>query len=126
MTRRMLFSVLVACLGALYCAPTTAIAETLTAQGLAPVRLGMTIAAAERALHAKLGRLSRSSHGFSTEPQSVEICWFWQRRDGQRPDIAYMAERGRIVRIDIVAADGTKPPGHHRARHRRRQSARRR
>jgi hypothetical protein len=108
MTRRMLFSALVACLGALHCTPTTAIAETLTTQGLAPVRLGMTIAIAERALHAKLGRLSRSSHGFSTEPESVEICWLWRRRDGQRPDIVYMAERGRIVRIDITAADGAK------------------
>jgi hypothetical protein len=107
MTRRMRFPVLLACVAALYCAPAPAIAETLTTRGLAPVRLGMTIAAAERALHAKLGRLSRSSHGFSTEPESVEICWLWRRRDGQRHDIAYMTECGRIVRIDITPADGT-------------------
>lgn len=110
MTRWMHFPVLLACLVALYGAPTTAMAETLTTQGLAPVRLGMTIAAAERALHAKLGRLSRSSHGFSTEPESVEICWLWRRRDGQRPDIVYMAERRRIVRIDIGAVEGAKAP----------------
>ena len=37
---------------------TAADATTLTTQGLAPVRIGETIATAERALHAKLGRLS--------------------------------------------------------------------
>ena len=108
MTRRMRFPVLLTCLAALCGAPASANAETLTTQGLAPARLGMTIAAAQRALHAKLGRLSRSSHGFSTEPESVEICWLWQRRDGQRPDIVYMAEHRRIVRIDIAAANGAK------------------
>jgi hypothetical protein len=78
-------------------------ASRLTAQGLAPVRLGMRVAAAERALHARLGRLSRSSPGFATEPESSESCWLWRRRDGQNADITYMTERGRIVRIDVGA-----------------------
>jgi hypothetical protein len=85
-------------------------AATLTTRGLAPVRLGVTIATAERALRAKLGRLSRSSHGFSTEPEASEICWLWQRRDGRDAHIAYMTERGRIVRIDITASHGTAVP----------------
>ena len=107
MTRDMHSPVLLACLAALCCAPASAIAETLTNQGLAPVRLGMTIVAAESALHATLGRLSRSAHGFSSEPEAGESCWLWRRRDGQRTDIIYMTERGRIVRIDIAAASGT-------------------
>lgn len=87
---------------ALLCAmQASASASTLTPQGLAPVHLGMSIPVAERALHARLGRLSRSSPGFSSEPQSVERCWYWRRRDGQAANIAYMTERGHIVRIDI-------------------------
>ena len=84
-------------------------ASRLTAQGLAPVHLGMRIAAAERALHARLGRLSRSSRGFATEPESSESCWLWRRRDGQSADITYMTEHGRIVRIDIGAARVGRP-----------------
>jgi len=80
---------------------------TLTTGGLAPVRLGMTIATAQDTLHARLGRLSRSSHGFSTEPESRASCWYWQRRDGRDAHIAYMTERGRIVRIDIGVSNGT-------------------
>jgi hypothetical protein len=80
----------------------------LTTQGLAPVRLGMTIAAAERALHVRLGRLSRSSQGFSNEPESSESCWLWRRRDGQNSSVTYMSERGRIVRIDISATTAEK------------------
>jgi hypothetical protein len=64
----------------------------------------MSIAAAERALHAKLGRLSRSSHGFASEPESSESCWLWRRRDEQSSNITYMTERGRIVRIDVAAS----------------------
>jgi hypothetical protein len=75
----------------------------LTVDGLVPVRLGMKISAAERALGAKLGRLSRSSDGFSNESEAGEVCWLWRRHDGRNPGITYMTERGSIVRID---ADG--------------------
>ena len=92
---------------ALCCSPSRArdtapmVAPQLTTHGLAPVQLGMSIAIAERALHAKLGRLSRSSHGFATEPEASESCWLWRRRDGQSSNISYMTEHGRIVRIDV-------------------------
>jgi hypothetical protein len=72
----------------------------LTVDGLAPVRLGMKISAAERALGTKLGRLSRSSDGFSKENEASEACWLRRRRDGRNPGIVYMTERGSIVRID--------------------------
>jgi hypothetical protein len=103
-----LAAVIFVCVAALRSAPsmasdTTAPVPQVTTQGLAPVRLGMTIAAAERALHARLGRLSRSSQGFSNEPESSESCWLWRRRDGRNSNIAYMSEQGRIVRIDISA-----------------------
>jgi hypothetical protein len=76
------------------------VVSRLTADGLAPVRLGMKISAAERALGARLGRLSRSSDGFSKENEASEACWLWRRRDGRNPGIVYMTERGSIVRID--------------------------
>jgi hypothetical protein len=79
------------------------IISRLTVDGLAPVRLGMKISAAERALGAKLGRLSRSSDGFSNESEAGEVCWLWRRRDGRNPGITYMTEHGWIIRID---ADG--------------------
>jgi hypothetical protein len=76
------------------------VVSRLTVDGLAPVRLGMKISAAERALGARLGRLSRSSDGFSKENEASEACWLWRRRDGRNPGIVYMTERGSIVRID--------------------------
>jgi hypothetical protein len=96
------------CLAAISLVPLASLAATverkvvsrLTVDGLAPVRLGMKISAAERALGAKLGRLSRSSDGFSNESEAGEVCWLWRRRDGCNPGITYMSERGSIVRID--------------------------
>ena len=110
MTPLRLIPVLLVWLVALCSVTAAARAATLTTKGLAPVRLGATIAGAERALHARLGRLSRSSHGFSTEPEATEICWLWQRRDGRDAHITYMTERGRIVRIDVTASSGTAIP----------------
>ncbi len=105
-----LATVLLIGVAALCCSPSRArdtaavVTPQLTAKGLAAVRLGMSIAIAERALHAKLSRLSRSSHGFASEPESSESCWLWRRRDGQNSNISYMTERGRIVRIDVSAS----------------------
>lgn len=74
---------------------------TLDLNGLGAIRLGWTVRAVERELRAKLGRLSRNSHGFSREPESSETCWQWQRRDGKDPAVVYMTDRGRVVRIEV-------------------------
>lgn len=104
--------ILLICIASLCCSPSLARdgAPQLTTKGLAPVHLGMTIVAAERALQARLARLSRSSHGFATESESSESCWLWRRRDGQNASITYMTEHGRIVRIDVSAANGAAAP----------------
>ena len=64
----------------------------LDPQGLGPVRIGMTVAAAERALGTRL-RPSDSDGG--------DDCSYFERRDHREKGVAYMVERGRISRIDI-------------------------
>ena len=63
----------------------------LTPQGFGPVRVGMTVAEAERALGAKLA-FDRG-----------EGCAIAARRDGRDPQISYMVEAGRITRVDVAA-----------------------
>jgi len=75
-------------------------ASVLTPDGLEPVRIGMTIAAAEKKLKAKLGRIG-AENGFSKEREATGNCWLWRRRDNIDPGISYMTEKGVIVRIDI-------------------------
>lgn len=110
-------SVLISCcLAALMFGPGTPYAReagvkpVLTADGLDPVRLGTTVADAERVLRAKLARLSRAAKGFATEPEASESCWVWRRRDGRDPGITYMTERGSIVRIDVAGEAGGGSP----------------
>ena len=62
--------------------------RVLEPHGLGPVRIGMTIAAAEHALGARL------------DVDGGE-CSGAVRRDGRDKQIIYMVEGGRITRIDI-------------------------
>lgn len=68
--------------------------RVLAADGLGPVRIGMTVDQAERALGARL------------RPRSVQEpsgCWITQRADGQDPGVAYMVVYDQIRRIDLHA-----------------------
>lgn len=85
-------------------------ALVLTPDGLEPVRIGMTIPAAQKKLKAKLRRIARASAGFSKGRESSENCWLWRRRDEIDPGIIYMTEKRVIVRIDIfVPRSGVAP-----------------
>jgi len=74
--------------------------RVLTIDGLRPVRIGMTVAAAQRALHAKLVAL---------QGPREDACWYAARAGGVDPGIAYMVERGRITRIDVWVPRQGKP-----------------
>jgi hypothetical protein len=67
--------------------------RVLDPEGLGRVRIGMTVAAAERALGARL-RLNDSE-------SASEACVYAQRRDRRDKGVAYMVEGGRVSRIDI-------------------------
>jgi hypothetical protein len=67
-------------------------AHILRTDGLGPVRLGMTVRAAERALGARLRNES---------PELDEGCSYYALRSTQDSLVHYMVERGRITRIDI-------------------------
>lgn len=75
--------------------PAVAAERILTTERLGPVRLGMTVVAAQRALHARLVPLGGSRQG---------ACWYARRAGGADPAVAYMVEYGRITRIDIAAS----------------------
>jgi hypothetical protein len=80
-------------------APATA--ETLSWEGVGPVRLGMDVKAAEQALKAKL--LPRQL------PFEDDQCYLTWRADGQDPGLAYVLEDGRITVIQVYDADGKAP-----------------
>ena len=69
-------------------------AQILSVEGLGPVRIGMTIEQAERALEAPLRPRERSAS---------PACWITGRADGREPDIAYMVVHGHIRRIDLLS-----------------------
>jgi hypothetical protein len=69
--------------------------RVLEPQGLGPVRIGMTVAAAERALGARLR---------PSDPTSDKNCSYFERRDRREKGVVYMVEHGRISRIDISEA----------------------
>lgn len=69
--------------------------RVLTFDGLAPVRVGMTVAEAEAALGAKLQPLDTS------DGASSESCWYTRRIDGIDQALPYMIQDGRIARIDV-------------------------
>jgi len=76
-------------------------ASVLTPDGLEPVRIGITIPAAQKKLKATLGRIATEAEGFSKEREASRPCWLWRRRDGIDPGIIYMTEKNVIIRIDI-------------------------
>lgn len=66
----------------------------LSADGLGPVRIGMTMEQAEHALGTRLRpRAQDASAG----------CWITRRADGREPGIAYMVVYGQIRRIDLLS-----------------------
>ena len=88
-------AVLLALFAGLASASATAADQTLTFAGLEPVRIGMTVPDAERALGAKLKPLDKG------DGISRDVCWLTERADGASPWLTYMVQNGRIVRIDI-------------------------
>jgi len=75
---------------------------TLTATGLGAVRLGMSVAAAEQALGAKLAPMSAGQEA---------ACWQTRRADGASPQVFYMVENGVLTRIDIDRRTEPAVPG---------------
>jgi hypothetical protein len=75
-------------------------AQVLSWQGVGPVRLGMTVAEAERALHAKLAPVALP---FS------KACYVTERADGKDQALSYVIENGRIVVMTVFLRD-YRPP----------------
>ena len=80
---------------AIHCSPATA--QVVSFIGAGPVELGMTVAAAERAMGAKFAPISLP---FSKD------CWITGRADGKDKAIAYAIQNGRIVQIDFFPQSG--------------------
>ncbi|MGY8682409.1 hypothetical protein Q2941_32235 [Bradyrhizobium sp. UFLA05-153] len=80
---------------------TPAAAETLSWEGVGPVRLGMDVKAAEQALKTKL--LPRQL------PFEDDQCYVTWRADGQDPGLGYVIEHGRITVIQVYNSDGKVP-----------------
>jgi len=94
----MRFKVLMA--GAMVMMLAAANAQGLSWQGVGPVRLGMTVAEAERALGAKLGPVALP---FSKE------CYVTGRADGKDEALSYVIENAKIV-VMTVFLPGDKQP----------------
>ena len=75
-------------------------AQVLSWQGAGPVRLGMTVAEAERALHAKLAPVALP---FSKE------CYVTGRADGKDEALSYVIVNAKIVVMTVFLPD-YKPP----------------
>jgi hypothetical protein len=75
----------------------------LTTDGLAPVRIGMTLAEAEAALGARLKMY------FAEEDNDPNSCGTGARADGKNADVYYMVEKGRVVRVEVVTLDTGTP-----------------
>jgi hypothetical protein len=80
---------------------TPAIAETLSWEGVGPVRLGMDVKAAEKALKTKLAPRQL--------PFEDDQCYLTWRADGLDPGIAYVLEHGKIAVIQVYGSDGKTP-----------------
>lgn len=87
----------VLCLG---CAPASAADQVLTPDGLGPVKVGMTIYQAEKALGAKL-RPRDTTFG-------TDACWHTARSDNTEP-VSYKVWHRTIVSIQ-TSGDGTISP----------------
>jgi hypothetical protein len=70
-------------------------------QGLGPVRLGMTVKEAERALATSL---SPRDTGFSND------CWFTKRSDGKDAAVLYQVKIGKIVVISVLPSRNSNLP----------------
>jgi hypothetical protein len=79
---------------------TPASAQVISWQGVGPVKLGMTVAQAERALNAKLGPVDLP---FSKE------CYVTRRADGKNEALSYVVVDGKIV-VMTVFLQGYKQP----------------
>lgn len=85
--------VLLAIVVGLASANATAADQILTFTNLGAVRIGMTQAEAEAALHTKLK---------SVYPEPVNGCWFGKRTDGIDETVSYMFNNtGKIVTINV-------------------------
>lgn len=69
--------------------------QILTFAGLGPVKIGMTVVQAEKALDAKMRAFDPSDR------TAAQACWYTRRTDGIDQQIAYMVWNTAIVRIDI-------------------------
>jgi len=78
-----------------------AAAQTLSWDGVGPVRLGMNVKAAEKALKTKLGPRQL--------PFEDDQCYLTWRADGRAPGLAYVLEHGKITVIQVYAPDGKAP-----------------
>jgi hypothetical protein len=70
----------------------------LTVEGFGPVKIGMTRVQAESALGVKLNMQF-------LEESDPNACGTGARADGKNPDVFYMVEQGKIVRIDVSKLD---------------------
>jgi hypothetical protein len=75
-------------------------AEVFSWQGVGPVRLGMTVAEAERALNAKLAPVA--------EPFSKE-CYVTGRADGKDEALSYVIQNAKIVVMTVFLQSYKQP-----------------
>lgn len=75
--------------------------RALTTAGLAPVRMGMTVAATQKALRSRLAL---------DDPDPTAACATAMRTDGADPQVSYMFHHGKLVRIDV--GEPEKPVPH--------------
>ena len=94
----MRFKILIA--GTMAMMAVSADAQVLTFQGVGPVRLGMTVTEAERALGTRLGA---AAPPFSNE------CYVTGRADGKDEALSYVIENAKIV-VMTVFLPGDKQP----------------
>lgn len=81
--------------------PSTASPRQLGFDGLSPVRVGMTVAQAEQALHAKISIQFVNDDG----PNGCGIASV----EGRDDPFSYMIENGRVTRADL-GPEGVKSP----------------
>ncbi|MHB1205002.1 MAG: hypothetical protein ACYCZX_05510 [Rhodospirillaceae bacterium] len=79
--------------------------QILTPDGLGPVRIGMTVSQAEKALGAKLKPFN------PTDGYSTASCWQTHRADEPDAAVIYMIWYGKIVRIAVYRRDDDKRSG---------------
>jgi hypothetical protein len=76
--------------------------QIISFDGVGAVRIGMTVAAVEHALDARLDPLNTLV--FS------QVCWVTQRSDGVDPGLQYTFEGQQLARIDVWRPGGVAAP----------------